>query len=143
MTSDNIISFLKTNYRTSIYRFLLRESRDKTIKHISDIIESISDLVSRIVNSKFFKLNPKTNLDDSFIAEKIADEVSKNISKINLIKNELKSLDTSFENLKKTYSDDTTTIQKINSLLDKKDLVLLTIENAEINKEKKYLSNNK
>lgn len=141
VSTDNIIKFLKPSYTSSIYRFLLRESRDTTIKHISDVIESVNDIVCGVVNSKFFKISLKTNLEESFIVERITDEVSKNVSKILLIKEELINLKPSFENLKKTYCNDTTTIQKINVLLDKTAVILMTIENAERNKEKKSLSN--
>jgi hypothetical protein len=137
MTGDNVVKFLKTNYTTSLYRFILRESRETTIKHIADIIDSVYDYVLSIVNSKFYKYSLKSSLEESFLLEKLSDEVSKNIAKLALIKNELMKLDSSFENLKKTYINDTTTIQKINSLLDRKNMILLTIDNSEKNKNKK------
>lgn len=143
MSSDSVIKFLKIGYSNSLYRFILRESRETTIKHISDVIESVNDIVLNIVNSKFYKYSLKNSLEESFLMEKLTDEVSKNVTRLSLIKDELLKLKPSFDNLKKTYSSDTTTIQKINSLLDKTDYILLTIDNAERNKEKKYLLTNR
>jgi hypothetical protein len=117
--NEGVIKFVNVNYQSSFYRTILRESRVKTVEYLNDIYNTVEEIVSYILNSKYYKYALKKELSDSFLVESYTNEVLKHKETLMYIKEELENLPEALENLKQTYRDDVITLSKLDLVKSK------------------------
>lgn len=109
---------IESNYNMNwLIRYIRGDSRSRTIEDIGTTIDFAIEKTNEITNSKYFTEHNKFDINNSFILSKLDIEYYKQYDLLQLINNELKAVIKGMMNLRSVYSEDITTVSKIDILI--------------------------
>ena len=126
-----------------IYRFLIGDSRNKTIEKIEDLINTAKQLANSLLQSSSMNIYEKSTTPSKFEIS----EFNKNFQQLKSLSNELKNSQKGINNLRVTYQNDTYVVSKLEVILENIKRLVVEIESGIENKLpkenqlNKYLSN--
>lgn len=118
--SDQGILEIESTYKFNwIIRYFRGDSRSRTLEDIESLIRAAIEKNNEIINSKYFTEHNKIDINNSFILSKMELEYYKQYELLKLINSELKSVIKGLMRLRSVYSEDITTVSKIDILISK------------------------